>query len=313
MISDGISPNEYRFFSITREGKLTIFNLYFESLSELELFCRSNPTLNTRVFYSPASTTGTEYFAGPPLETAIDYLLGGYTDNYYLFLKLTRQLQSINAKSFSSARVEPSFVGHRPNIPAYLADAPKNMYRSKRISEKKLINVFLQITYDQHTSEAQILHRGILALNLIKLLELNGYIVRFRVFEVSYINNEVFICEVVLKQTSENLDPHKCYYPMCGKGFVRRILLRIKESIPFKENWNLGYGNVAPEVYTRQFMNIGSNDIYIGTPKELGIKGVNLYEDADTFIKKLGLEGRIIVPNYSMNSTYEPTDEEDKN
>lgn len=298
MGSRGVSEEECRYLKITQKGRLCFYNMYFDSISAVELFLKTNPPRNTEIFLTNKSETAGEEFAGPPLEDAIRYCVGGYDENYVQFMELSQQLQSVNRAQGEGRIVEPAFVGHRPNVPAYIADAPKCMYRIRRYAEKKAINVFMQVTYDKDTTEEQILHRGILALNLIRLLEMNGYIVQFRLFETSMVYNEAFICEVVLKRQSEKLEPRKCFYPMCGKGFVRRVLLRIKESVPFKENWHLSYGNVADEKSTRNMLNIGENDIYIGTPKEMGIKGKDMFEDANVFLEKLGLDDEIKIPHY---------------
>ena len=86
---------------------------------------------------------------------------------------------------------------------------------------------------------------------------------------------------------------------MCGKAFVRRILARIKESMPFKRGWGLSYGVVVDEKITKIIMDIGENDIYIGSPSEMNIKGFNIYEDADAFLKKINIGDKIVIPNYT--------------
>lgn len=303
MIATGITPEECRFLEIKKHGKMKIYDLYFGSISEVEVFLSSAPTVNARVFASQASINAPQSFAGPPLPEAIAYCVGGYEENYTRFLELSGLLKSADRIKAPSRCVEPSFVGHRPNIPAYIADAPKNMYRNKRVAEKKVINVFMQVTFDKSTTDTQILHRGILTLNLIRLLEENGYIVRFRVFEVCFVYDEIFKCEIVLKQTAEKLDPRKCYYPMCGKAFVRRVLSRIKESMPFRENWHMSYGIVAHEKFTRSIINAGPNDIYIGTPKEMGITGLDLYADANAFLAAAHLSDNIRVPHYERSDS----------
>lgn len=298
MISNGVDPQDCRFLKIEHRGKMKIFDLFFDSISAVELFLANDPPVNRNIYTFQASITADEQFAGPPLAEAIAYCVGGYDQDYGRFLKLSSLLRAPDRMKVASRNVEPAFVGHRPNVPAYIADAPKNMYRTKRVAEKKVVNVFMQIPFDMSTTDTQILHRGILALNLIHLLEDNGYIVRFRVFEVSYIYNEFFKCEIILKQTSEKLDPRKCFYPMCGKGFVRRIMIRIKESMPFSENWSLGYGRVSPPDYTKSLLGVGPHDIYIGTPKEMGIKGEDLFADANAFLKTCGLDKHITIPHY---------------
>ena len=117
------------------------------------------------------------------------------------------------------------------------------------------------------------------------------------------VREEVFICEVVLKKPGDKLDYRRCYYPMCGKGFVRRVLARIKESMPFTANWGFSYGTVLNEEKARTLMNISDNDIYIGSPTDMNIKGHNLYEDTDAFLAKLGLGDKIVIPSYLEENT----------
>lgn len=295
----GVSPEECRFLTIDYEGKMTIYRLYFDSVSAIEQFLVSSPDVNQKIFISQNSKNASEEFAGPPLDKAIKYCIGGYDEDYTQFLKMVNSLKTITVGKGYSRTVEPSFVGHRPNIPAFLADAPKTMYRNKRVAAKKPVNIYMQVSYDMSTTDAQILSRGISVMNLIQLLEQNGYIVQLKLFEISTVYNEVFRCEIVLKKTAEKLDIRRCYYPICGKAFVRRILLRLKESMPFQENWYLGYGSIANDSFIRKSIDLKPNDIYIGTPREMGIKGVNIYEDADRLLKAINLDKNIIVPNYS--------------
>lgn len=296
----GISPADYRYFTIEYQGKMTLYKLYFDSVSDIEKFLASSPDVNQKVFISQNSINASEKFAGPPLKKAIEYCIFGYDEKYDQFLKLVNSLRTITMTKTFSRSVEPSFVGHRPNIPAYLADSPKTMYRNKRVAEKKLINIYMQVSYDMTTTDEQIMNRGIAVMNLVQLLEKNGYIVQLKLFEISCVYNEVFRCEIVLKKSSEPLNIKRCFYPICGKAFVRRILLRLKESMPFKENWYLGYGSIANTEFIMQNINLKPLDIYIGTPKQMDIKGQDIYEDADNFLKKLNLGKNIVVPKYKQ-------------
>ena len=296
MGSRGISPEECKYFTLGRWGKnIVIYNMFFDSIGAVELFLLSRPSINKEIFTTQVSGTSSVEFAGPLLEESIKYCVNGYDYEFDKFMELSRALQNAYKSPGIERMVEPAFVGHRPNVPAYIADAPKSMYRNKRVAAKKTVNIFMQLTYDLETTAEQIMNRGILVLNLVNLLERNGYIVQFRVFETSRVYNEVFLCEIVLKRQSEKLDPRRCYFPMCGKSFVRRILLRIKESMPFQENWHMSYGSVMSRENTRMILNMNDNDIYIGTPKEMGITGKDIFEDARVFLKKTGLESIVNV------------------
>ena len=302
-----LAGNKYLY--IEKIDSDTIFRMTFRNIGQVQLFLSSDPVRNDRIFTEYKSITAETEFAGPELSQAISYCIGGYEENYDYFLKFAHQLEKINMQYTKVNRPEKSFVGHRPNVPAYIAGAPKTMYRAKRAVEKKVVNVFMNVTYPASTIETQIQHRGIIALNLIQILEMNNYIVNFRLFEISKVKREMFICEVGLKNPGEKMDPRKCYYPMCGKSFVRRVLARIKESMPFNERWGFSYGSVLVESKVRQYMNVGENDIYIGSPDDMNIKGENIFDDTDAVLEKLGLKGKIFVPDYKREAMAEAIEE----
>ncbi len=293
--------SEYRYsqLKIRPHGKKgVVYSMFFESMGDLESFLTSNPPINTKSFYNQMSEMADEKFAGPSLQQSIAFCIGGYDEGYEMFMKLSNQLEAINRQTFHQRKTITSFVGGRPNVPAYIAGAPKTMYRMERIAEKKLVRVFMNISYSKSTTEEQIRNRGILTLNLIRVLEQNDYLVDFRVFEGCYEYDEYFVCETVLKKPGHKLDAVRCYYPMCGKSFLRRIMSRIKESMPFEYSWGMTYGKVADERLSKQLMDMGDDSIYIGTPQSMGINGEDIYKDADAFLQRIGLKDKIKVPMY---------------
>ena len=302
----GVSPEECKYLTISESKNLTEYKMYFGSIGEVQSFLLGNPDINSEIFYEQKSKTASDSFAGASLDDAIKYCVGGYSENYDQFLSLARQLEQVNKKNVNVRKTVTSFVGQRPNVPAYIAGAPKNMYRLEKSEEKKLVRIWMKVTYEVSTTEEQIRNRGIIALNLINLLEMNNYMVDFRLFEVCSVDTEVFRCEVELKKPGQRLFPRLCYYPMCGKAFVRRVLCRIKESMPFKCGWGLSYGVVLSEQYTRMIMDIKDGDIYIGSPSEMNIRGENIYADADAFLEKIGIADKIVIPKYTDEGGFMP-------
>jgi hypothetical protein len=136
---------------------------------------------------------------------------------------------------------------------------------------------------------------------MINLFEQNNIAVNLSVFEASMLKNEIFIADIRLKKPGQVLNVGKCYYPLCGKEFVRRLMLRVKESMPFKQEWGKGYGIGVPRKLLRKLMNIDSNKLLIGSPMEMGIKGKNIFEDADHFFECLKLTDKILVPKYTLH------------
>ena len=294
----GINEEICPYFKIEQRGNLTIYKLNFKSLSGLHLFLSDNPEVNTNIFYSQKSKEASVKFAGESLDQAIQYLIGGYQKDFDMFVKLRKEIDKVNIKYERGRKVKPSVVGSRPNVPAFIAGAPKTMYRVDRAKEKKFIDIYVNLAYTNNTTESQIRNRGIMILNLVKLLESHEYGVNLKVFEACMVGREAFSASVGLKQPDELLNDKKCYYPMCGKEFVRRVLTRLKESVPFKENWHMSYGQVLNETQTRIIMDIPDDAILINAPDEMGIKGEDIYEDADAFLGKINLSKEISVPDY---------------
>ena len=294
----GVTTDECRYLSFRTIGQLKAYCLFFESMGEIELFLKSNPDMNKRSFPTMMSEKADVGFAGPPLADAIGYCTGGYEEGMEEFMLLSNQLESVNRQSYRQRKTEPAFVGSRPNVPAYIAGAPKNMYRLTKTVEKKVIRIYMNIAYSRNTTEEQIRTRGILTLNLVRVLEQNNYIVDLRVFEASSEYNELFLCEVMLKRPGQMLDPGKCYYPMCGRSFLRRVISRLKESMPFQGSWGMTYGKVASEELVKAAESIPASSIFIGTPQSMGITGKNIKKDADAFLARIHLSDKIYVPQY---------------
>ena len=276
---------------------IAVFRMHFKSLNELEMYLKSDPEVNSKVFNSQKSIYMPEDFAGEPLDVAIDYCHGGYQKNLDMFMKLKKEIDSVNVKYSNNRKTVTSVVGSRPNVPAYVAGAPKTMYRMERVKEKKFVDIYMNIAFSGHTTEEQIRNRGILTLNLVNVLESHDIGVNLHVFEACYVEKEVFIVEVVLKKPGELLNIGKCYFPMCSKEFLRRVLLRVKESVPFLgKNWGI---SVLDEERTRRYVGVGKNQIMILAPQAMGIHGKNIYEDADAFINELELGDEISFPKYN--------------
>lgn len=285
-------------FTLVKHGRMQIFKTRFSSLSEVERYLRTDPPVNKRIFYRQKSIEASASFAGEPLEKAIRYCLGGYETNFEKFMKIKKEIDRCNVKASHNRKTRPSVVGSRPNVPAFITGAPKTMYRMEQSKEKKFIELYMDLTYDHSTKESQIVNRGILTLNLISLLEEQGISVDFKVFECGYVADEVFYAEIVLKRPEERINIQKCYYPMCGKEFLRRVLVRIMESAPFRHDWYMSYGRVMTENQIRTVLDIPDDKIMILSPKEMGILGNDIYEDADAFLSKIKLKEEIRFPSY---------------
>ncbi len=285
-------------WTIEKHGKLTIYKMRFRSLSDVERYLSSDPPVNHTVFYMQKSIEASKAFAGESLDRAIRYCLGGYENNFATFMQIKKELDQYNLRANHNRKTVHSVVGSRPNVPAFIAGAPKTMCRLEPAEKKKFIDLYMDLTYDNRTTEAQIISRGILTLNLISLLEEQGIYVDFKAFQCCYVDDEAFYVEIDLKRPEERINVQKCYYPMCGKEFLRRVLVRIMESVPFRRNWYLSYGLVMNEAQKRSLLNIPDDKIMILSPRDMGIEGDNIYEDAEAFLSRIHLKEKFRFPSY---------------
>ena len=280
------------------DKRYKVFRIKFNSLTELELYLSQDPKVNTTVFASQKSIYMPESFAGVPLKEAIQYCHGGYQKDFEIFLEMKKDLERANVKASHYRRSVPAVVGSRPHVQNFVAGTPKTMYRLDRAKTKKFVDVYVNLAYSGETTEEQIRNRGILVLNMISLFEQNDIAVNLYAFEASGLYDEIFIADIRLKKPGEFINVGKCYYPMCSKEFLRRLLVRVKESMPFTERWGMGYGGVLPENLIRLSMGIDDETILIRSPLEIGLKGNDIYEDADVFFRSLKLSDVIKVPRY---------------
>ena len=92
------------------------------------------------------------------------------------------------------------------------------------------------------------------------------------------------------------LDIKKCYFPLTGREFLRRILFRVLESMPVENNWSWGYGRTVEESSLRKLYNLKDSDYVISSPNEIGINGTDIYRDTARLIENLNLREEFDVP-----------------
>ena len=218
-------------------------------------------------------------------------LLITYNGDFELTLKMLKEFENIvPVENYSRCR-ERAFAGSRPNIPAYIAGVPKTMYRLTRLPEKKFVTIWFNLAYSINTYRQAVANRGALTLSLIKLLEKSGIGVDLKVFSSCYSGGEVFNTEVLLKSPSEPINMKKCLYPLCSVMFLRRIVMRVMESMPFGEkDWYPNYGLPLSEEQFRTIFSIPENDIVISSPMVMNITGLNIVKDCRRFLNKIELE-----------------------
>lgn len=289
-----------------------VFHYEFPSLYALVRYLKTSE-VNRAVFgLSPASESNRgpdKILYGEPLEDALEHTINGYHHEYSSLKELCKfdnLVFNIDTEAQRN-RTYKSYIGSRVDVPAYVNGSPKNMRRLKRYDERKIIDFYFSLSYGFHITENQIINRGIIAIHLIKSLEEMGYCVNLKAFELdteflsqnrsdeNRNKKEVFYVVIHLKDFEVPLNESKCVAPFIRKEFLRRIMFRLLEVTPVSKCWGQSYGRPEKEEDIRKRFNLKENDIYFGTPEELGIKGEDLATDYQTVINKFGLSDSMAV------------------
>lgn len=277
-----------------------VFGKLISPLSLLEYFLTSSPYKKS-LLYNLSSKKDDSYFSGIDYDKSLECLVGDMDErlkvNMGKFLELSKELETKYKVSDNTFRRVSGFYGSIPDVDAYLRDKPNNMIRMERIRESRVIDVHFNLSYPHYTDDEQILNRGIITINLIKLLEKNDYRVRFNTYMLVRNGKEIAYVKIVLKKDGEQLNISKCFFPLCCKEFLRRIMFRVIESKSMKnKEWQHGYGENINLNDTKELLRINDDkDIVIAYPDIMGINGNNLYNDAERFMEKVELKKYIKV------------------
>lgn len=274
----------------------TWYEADFHDLSQMQLFLLEDPPIHSEIFTEVASINGGNKFHGVPLEQAVSYLISGYSDNYDQFLSLRQELSRALEIKIPRRRYIKSQVGSRVHMANFVANKPKYMLRLEPAPIAKIANIHFNLSYPQGEDAVQIRHRGILTLNLIKLMEMNGYHVRLNAFSLAKEDDEIIYVKVNLKSPGEILNERKCFFPFCAREFPRRLIFRIRESMPVQnEYWGYSYGSSQEANSIQELLDLPKEDIIISSPSYMGVYGGDIYDDANRFFERLNLDDSIKV------------------
>lgn len=276
-----------------------IYNVKFYNLTDLYDYLKNNPTVNTEIFKECASSDNTNMtFYGASLEKSIEYIMGGYNNGLDNFLITSNRLQTANVDVSDNRKIKRGLYGGIPLSPLLASNVPDCMLRYERESSEIVRNIYFSLGYPFKTYASQIINRGLATIYIIDSLEKKGQMINFKANEVSYneyshidSTKEIVNIEILLKKPGDIFfDIEKCFFPMVGKEFLRRILFRVLESVPVTFNdWGKNYGHSFSSAEVAQLLNLSKNDMIIPSPSEIGIKGYNIYEDTIQMIDYLKL------------------------
>lgn len=290
--------------SIYSKNGYTIYKYDFYSLDDYlkELITKK---INTNIFFHPSSIYGSYDFTGThSFEEAWNLCKYTYDDGYKKFSNLVSHIE-YKFENISKYVDKYKPVGTSPSVPRFLFGIPDNMHTKVLIKEKPVINIYFQYGYNWTMSSNQIINRGILTLAFINYLEnVKKFNVVFNFISLSKENNEIIYSNIVLKNKDEKLKVKQAYFPIVHPSFLRRLNFRLEEIIPeLKNNWNEGYGYSLNYPEILNFIETDeTNSIFISTPDQLGIYGVDIEEDAKNFINNINVKYDFLNKNVESRS-----------
>lgn len=279
------------FKTIDLSASEKIYKCEFKSIDDLLTAIQASD-INTNIFdlrklYSdipgPNSLSKTK-----DLNEAIDLCRYGVKrEELKDFVKLNEYIENILPNFMSRRNVVHNLYGYRPDVYKYLNGNPNSMYQLKRNTPKKTINVLVQPNFGGSILRKTVLNFGISVIQLVKLLEMAGYLVSVYYLDTSRqwdTNNDIMnrqeefiLYEVMIKDYHQKINPVSAYFPLCRYDFISRIIFRLIETLPLKiKDWSKTYGNTVANIrdYLPYFSSYNSCDKQI-VIDSLVIKNIN--------------------------------------
>jgi len=129
-----------------------------------------------------------------------------------------------------------------------------------------------------------------------------GYRVNLKFYEIAKVGNQILYIDMILKSAGERINLQKFYFAFCNPSFLRRIILRVKETTPGLDRlWRNSYGYCMDKTEIKKILGIEENNIFINWPQQMGVKGENIEEDIENFLNRIILGDYIKIDEERFN------------
>lgn len=272
------------------KSKYTIYHYSFDTLYQFLTRIQS-VTINRKVFSECCSHTADSKWAGTSsFDEAVKLCQNGWSEDFEKLVSMKKRLDKKLISPIAKPRQVLDIVGYNPSVPDYLIGNPLNMWNRTQKQEPIFVNIYLNLAYSHKTNINSIFNRGVIVQSLVDALECKGYNVRFKTFDCSVNDNEIIFASFNLKGEGEKLNIKKNYFPLCHPSFCRRLSCALIETTPVENlGWRYGYGLPDTSII-KEIIDIESNAIIIPQPSEIGIKGMDIDTDLESFLKYIHLQ-----------------------
>jgi len=193
--------------------------------------------------------------------------------------------------------------GSVPNVVNAINNLPLSMRKIYEDNNpQNIITINYNFGYPWVTTQNQIFNNGLLTLSLIDFLDSLGYRVDLKFYAIMKDGNQILYTDIILKSSGEKINLQKFYFAFCNPSFFRRIIFRVIETTQGLDNlWAYAYGRCMETEEIKKILKINENNIFINWPEQMGVKGINIEEDIESFLNTLILGDYIKIDNERFN------------
>ena len=271
-------------------GDYWVRHFVFDSLEDYLAYLQQAEIHEAFSRGSQASEAGSEEFTlTESLEEAIELCRFGWHDGFNDLVSLVEKVKRSLDIKIDPNRTFHDYVGFAPDVKAYLEGSPLTMV-NKPVVRKPHVTIYLNTSYAGNEPRERIYARGAIVLAAAEALELMGFMVDLRVFEMSYVDKDVHFSEYRLKMPDERINLQKLYFPLCHPAWVRRLNFRLIETSPnMTDAWAGCYGILAEASMIRMVLGLGEGNILIPTIEEMKLEGSDVLDDARKLFERINV------------------------
>ena len=271
-------------------GDLWVRHFTFDSLQDYLAYLEEAEVHEAFLRGNLASEAGSEEFtltAG--LKEAMELCRFGWHEGFGELVALVERVKRNLDIKIDPNRTFHDYVGFAPDVKAYLEGSPLTMV-NKPVVHKPLVTIYMNTSYAGNEPRERIYARGAIVLAAAEALELMGFMVDLRLFEMSFVEKDVHFSEYRLKMPDERVNLQKLYFPLCHPSWVRRLNFRLIETSPdMTDGWAGSYGIPAETPMIRTVLGLGELDILVPTIDEMKLEGIDVLADARKLFERVNV------------------------
>ena len=261
-------------------GELWVRHFTFDSLEDYLDYLASAPVLPPFDRGCASEAGSAEFTETESLEEALALARFGWHEGLNTLVNMVEAVKRALDLKLEARRTFHDYVGFAPDVKAYLEGSPLSMVNKPNPPREKF-TIYMNTSCDGSARRERIYARGAVVLAVAEVLEMMGYLVDLRLFELSFVDKDVHFSEFRLKAPDERVNLAKMHFPLCHPSWVRRLNFRLIETSPnMTDGWAGSYGIPADAALTRAVLGLGEGDVLVPTVDELGVAGEDVLADA---------------------------------